>query len=378
MTGPQGTVDRARVHGSRVARPGDAGSPGKVLAILVALAVTLAACRAQAAPSNPRGQGRLRRAIADPQNGVRVLLIPDPHATAVSVGLWVEAGPRYERPGMIGLRTWPSTCPHAGSTRPAMPRCGAASERWAATPHRSPATITPASLDAVPRTGLETVLQLETRRFAARPKPGDARSGSRHGSRREPRAHAAQPARAPAAGALLGRLPQSPLPVSGRRHRRGHHPPLAQGLPGLPAHALHARSPVGHDRGRFRSRRSGGSAASHRGVDRRARRWASPNRSQAARKPPGAAPDGRRGCPGPDPGGGLEPAVGRRRCGSARAHGGRALGQARLPPAAPRGRRSAGVPVRARLAGPPAGCHVVLGQWRPCGPAPTAPRWSGI
>jgi zinc protease len=169
MTGPQGTVDRARVRGSRNARLPDPASRDPVLAILVALAVTLAAVSAHAAPLAPAAPGGSTARPLTLKNGVRVLLMPDPHASAVSVGLWVEAGARYERPGMIGV----SHLAEHLSARGVDPAGDAGVRRRIGALGGTTASFTSDDytcfLDAVPRTGLEAVLQLETRRLAAQP-----------------------------------------------------------------------------------------------------------------------------------------------------------------------------------------------------------------
>ncbi|MBI1795718.1 MAG: insulinase family protein [Candidatus Eisenbacteria bacterium] len=70
-------------------------------------AVTLAALALAAAPAAAAPVTAPHDAAAPAlitlKNGVRLLLAPDPAATAVDVAAWIDAGVRYERPGQIGI-----------------------------------------------------------------------------------------------------------------------------------------------------------------------------------------------------------------------------------------------------------------------------------
>lgn len=166
MTQPRRTAVRARaLRFASVRTAWRAGARLAPAAAVAALVLTLA-CPVCSAPAAPAGSAPRSLTL---KNGARVLLAPDPRASAVSVGLWVEAGVRYERPGMIGI----SHLVEHLSARGVDPGGDAEVRRRIAALGGSSASFTSDDftcfLDAVPRTGLETVLQLETRRFAARP-----------------------------------------------------------------------------------------------------------------------------------------------------------------------------------------------------------------
>jgi len=159
MTQPARTAKHARAHRR---------SP-HAAATALALVVALAPGPARSAPAAtpPVTAGPVRSLTL--KNGARVLLAPDARASAVSVGLWVESGVRYERPGMIGL----SHLVEHLSARGADPGGDAEVRRRIGALGGSSASFTTDDftcfMDAVPRAGLETVLQLETRRFSAKP-----------------------------------------------------------------------------------------------------------------------------------------------------------------------------------------------------------------
>lgn len=103
------------------------------------------------------------------KNGARLLLVPDPRAAAVSVGLWVETGVRFERPGIIGL----SHLVEHLSARGIAPGGDAEVRRRIEAAGGTSASFTTADFTCfthtVPRASLEMVLQLEAARFSARP-----------------------------------------------------------------------------------------------------------------------------------------------------------------------------------------------------------------
>src|SRR5512134_2125355 len=69
--------------------------------LLVMLACALSGAAAVRAATDPPASGAPQSLTLG--NGVRVLLAPDPRAAAVDVAVWVEAGVRYERPGIVGI-----------------------------------------------------------------------------------------------------------------------------------------------------------------------------------------------------------------------------------------------------------------------------------
>jgi len=173
MTKPRPTAVCARAHSLGAVRNACRTlarvAPAAALALVLSLAGPARSAPATApatAPAQPPGSAPRSLTL---KNGAHVLLAPDPHASAVSVGLWVEAGVRYDRPGMIGL----SHLVEHLSARGADPGGDAEVRRRITALGGSSASFTSDDftcfLDAVPRTGLEAVLQLETRRFAARP-----------------------------------------------------------------------------------------------------------------------------------------------------------------------------------------------------------------
>ncbi len=122
------------------------------------------AAAAAAPPSDPSGSHLLTL-----KNGVRILLVPDPRAAAVSVAVWVEAGVKYERSGLNGISHLAEHLSArgiaAGGERELRRRIEAEGG--------TTASFTTADFTcfayAVPRAALERVLQLEAGRFAARP-----------------------------------------------------------------------------------------------------------------------------------------------------------------------------------------------------------------
>lgn len=72
-----------------------ASSPALLLAGVALLTACIAPPRAAAALPEPT--------LVTLRNGLRLLIAPDPAATAVDVAAWVEAGVRHERAGQIGV-----------------------------------------------------------------------------------------------------------------------------------------------------------------------------------------------------------------------------------------------------------------------------------
>ena len=68
--------------------------------VLFLSCAVLAASAAHAAPA-PSGTGPVSAFTLD--NGLRVLMVPDPRATAVDLSAWYPAGVRYERVGTRGI-----------------------------------------------------------------------------------------------------------------------------------------------------------------------------------------------------------------------------------------------------------------------------------
>lgn len=103
------------------------------------------------------------------KNGARLLLLPDPRAAAVSVAMWVEAGVRYERPGIIGI----SHLLEHLSARGIGPGGERELRRRIEAVGGTTASFTSADFTCfahvVPRASLELVFQLEAGRFSARP-----------------------------------------------------------------------------------------------------------------------------------------------------------------------------------------------------------------
>jgi zinc protease len=102
-------------------------------------------------------------------NGLRVLLAPDPHAAAVDVSVWYEAGVRYERPPALGI----SHLFEHLSARGAAPGGTEELRRRIEAEGGISAAYTSADFTCfthtVPRAALATVLQLEAGRLGLKP-----------------------------------------------------------------------------------------------------------------------------------------------------------------------------------------------------------------
>lgn len=140
-----------------------------VLPLLCAavLAAPAAGPMAAAAPPPAAASGATRWLTL--KNGARLLLVPDPRAATVSVAVWVEAGVRYERPGIIGI----SHLVEHLSARGVAPGGERELRRRIEAVGGTTASFTTADFTcfahAVPRASLELLFQLEAGRFAARP-----------------------------------------------------------------------------------------------------------------------------------------------------------------------------------------------------------------
>ena len=103
------------------------------------------------------------------RNGARLLLAPDPRAAAVSVAVWVEAGVKYERPGILGI----SHLAEHLSVRGIAPGGDDELRRRIEATGGTTASFTTADFTCfahtVPREALELVLELEAGRFTTRP-----------------------------------------------------------------------------------------------------------------------------------------------------------------------------------------------------------------
>jgi zinc protease len=69
----------------------------------LAPAVAALALAGAAAAQQPRAPGEIPHESYRLENGRRVILAPDPSATAVAVNVWYDAGSRHERPGRSGF-----------------------------------------------------------------------------------------------------------------------------------------------------------------------------------------------------------------------------------------------------------------------------------
>ena len=104
-------------------------------------------------------------------NGLDLLLAPDPAATAVNVAAWIDAGVRYERPGIVGISHLVEHITSGGRSGG-----GADSDRRRIEAEGgSSAAYTAADYTCyshtVPREAIETVLKLEAARLAIEPTP---------------------------------------------------------------------------------------------------------------------------------------------------------------------------------------------------------------
>ena len=136
------------------------------LGCALVLGATPAAREARAAETPPAA-GALAPRWLTLKNGMRLLLVPDPRAAAVSVALWVEAGVRYERQGQVGISHLVEHLSAHGTagedeTRRRIEAEGGISASFTTADFTS-------FTHTVPRSALETVLRLEAGRFALRP-----------------------------------------------------------------------------------------------------------------------------------------------------------------------------------------------------------------
>jgi zinc protease len=134
-----------------------------VIAILSAGPVRGAGTPASPAP-DPSGARLLTL-----KNGARLLLVPDPRASAIGVAVWIEAGVKYERPGILGI----SHLAEHLSARGIVPGGDDELRRRIEATGGTTASFTTADFTcfahAIPREALELVLKLEAGRFAAHP-----------------------------------------------------------------------------------------------------------------------------------------------------------------------------------------------------------------
>lgn len=154
MTRPGWATDPARRRVLRVSLPG-------VLALALAIVTPVLA----QAPPPASGTTHL----VTLKNGARVLLSPDPRAAAVSVGVWVETGARYERPGTIGLSHLVEHLSARGIDPAGDGGVRRRIEALGGTTSSSTTADFTCFIDAVPPASLETVLRLEAARFGAAP-----------------------------------------------------------------------------------------------------------------------------------------------------------------------------------------------------------------
>jgi len=102
-------------------------------------------------------------------NGLRVLLVPDPHAAAVDVSVWYEAGVRFERPPALGI----SHLFEHLSGRGVAPGGNDELRRRIEAEGGTSGAFTSADFTCfthtVPRAALPTVLQLEAGRLTLKP-----------------------------------------------------------------------------------------------------------------------------------------------------------------------------------------------------------------
>jgi zinc protease len=134
--------------------------------VLLLSCAALAAAATHALPA-PAGAAESRSLTL--KNGLRVLLVPDPRATAVDVSVWVQAGVRYERPGKLGI----SHLAEHLSSRGATPGGADELRRRIEAEGGTTAAYTTADFTCythtVPRAALAMVLRLEAGRFGLRP-----------------------------------------------------------------------------------------------------------------------------------------------------------------------------------------------------------------
>jgi len=103
------------------------------------------------------------------RNGARLLLVPDPRAAAVSVAVWVEAGLKYERPGIHGISHLAEHLSARGIATGGDDEVRRRIEAVGGTTASFTTADFTCFAHAVPREALELVLRLEAGRFTARP-----------------------------------------------------------------------------------------------------------------------------------------------------------------------------------------------------------------
>ena len=79
------------------------GRGGLLLVIGALLLLPPSTAAGQEMPEAVVGDGPIPFEMAHLDNGLRVILAPDPEATAVAVNLWYDVGSRHERPGRSGF-----------------------------------------------------------------------------------------------------------------------------------------------------------------------------------------------------------------------------------------------------------------------------------
>jgi zinc protease len=77
--------------------------PRQVIMMLVVAAAVAATAAPQAAAQGAAQPGDIPFEMYEMENGLRVILAPDPASTAVAVNLWYNVGSRVERPGRSGF-----------------------------------------------------------------------------------------------------------------------------------------------------------------------------------------------------------------------------------------------------------------------------------
>lgn len=139
-------------------------------ASIVATGVATGAAPGHAATEPaPARSGEVR--VVTLQNGAHLLLAPDSLAVAVDVGVWIEVGVRYERPGTIGV----SHLLEHLSARGVAP--GGAEEYRRRIESEGGTTVAFTTADftcftqTVPRAALEQVFRMEAGRFSVKPTP---------------------------------------------------------------------------------------------------------------------------------------------------------------------------------------------------------------
>ena len=126
--------------------------------------VALALASPAPAASDPSGPRLLTL-----RNGARLLLVPDPRAASVGVAVWIEAGVKHERPGIIGI----SHLVEHLSARGIAAGGEIELRRIVEAVGGTTASFTTADFTcfahSIPREALDLVLGLEARRFAVHP-----------------------------------------------------------------------------------------------------------------------------------------------------------------------------------------------------------------